>query len=198
MPGERLARWVQNFTDSHGPATYAVDDGSLQGTAVDGSTFTATLPFGDRYAGPAAVADFLAELVVPAHWAVLLVRRGGFAVARMEEHAIVASKVGKRHVQGTTKAGGQSQQRFARRRSNQARVAWAAAADHTARVLGQTRPLDIVCGGDNAGLEAVLRDPRLAGLRERGRRLEVADPRRAVLEAAVKDAGSVSIQVVNA
>ena len=59
----------------------------------------------------------------PRDWGVLLVRKGGFAVARLAGSEVVASKVGQRHVQGRTKAGGQSQQRFARRRENQARVA---------------------------------------------------------------------------
>ena len=44
------------------------------------------------------------------------------AVVRGTE--VVSSMVGRRHVQGKTKAGGQSQQRFARRRDNQARQAY--------------------------------------------------------------------------
>ena len=69
----------------------------------------------------------------------LLVRKGGFAVARLAGDAIEESKVGQRHVQGRTKAGGQSQQRFARRRDNQARQAYEAAADHAARILTGVR-----------------------------------------------------------
>ena len=65
----------------------------------------------------------------------LLVRKGGFAVAPPARLRIAESKVGQRHVQGRTKAGGQSQQRFARRRDNQARQAYEAAADHAARIL---------------------------------------------------------------
>ena len=72
-----------------------------------------------------------------ADWGVLLVRKGGFAVARLAAERLVESKVGQRHVQGRTKAGGQSQQRFARRRDNQARQAYEAAADHAARILGE-------------------------------------------------------------
>ena len=70
---------------------------------------------------------------------VLLVRKGGFAVAVLEEATRVEYKIGQRHVQGRTKAGGQSQQRFARRRDNQARQAYEAAADHAARILGDVR-----------------------------------------------------------
>ena len=60
----------------------------------------------------------------------LLVRKGGFAIARLAAPTTTDSKVGQRHVQGRTKAGGQSQQRFARRRDNQARQAYEAAAEH--------------------------------------------------------------------
>ncbi len=75
---------------------------------------------------------FVAAAAPPEEWGVLLVRKGGFAVARLAGDRLAESKVGQRHVQGRTKAGGQSQQRFARRRDNQARDAYAAAADHAA------------------------------------------------------------------
>ena len=75
----------------------------------------------------------------PPAWGVLLVRKGGFAIARLRGDDLVESKVGQRHVQGRTKAGGQSQQRFARRRDNQARAAYEAAAEHAARILPGVR-----------------------------------------------------------
>ncbi|MEZ5191432.1 MAG: Vms1/Ankzf1 family peptidyl-tRNA hydrolase [Nocardioides sp.] len=74
---------------------------------------------------------FLAAAAPPPDWGVLLVRKGGFAIARPSV-PVTADKVGRRHVQGRTKAGGQSQQRFARRRANQARAPHEAAADHAA------------------------------------------------------------------
>ncbi len=92
----------------------------------------------------------------------LLVRKGGFAVARLEGARMVEHKIGQRHVQGRTKAGGQSQQRFARRRDNQARQAYEAAADHAARIL---RPGLLVTGGDRTAVDEVLTDPRLSGMR---------------------------------
>ena len=64
-------------------------------------------------------------------------------------------------MQGRTKAGGQSQQRFARRRDNQARQAYEAAADHAARILGRVA-LPVVTGGDHAAVDEVLADPRSA------------------------------------
>ena len=103
---------------------------------------------------------------------------------------LIASKVGSSYVQGTTKAGGWSQQRFARRRDNQARSAFATAADQAARlVLPEVTRLDaLVCGGDRAAVDAVLDDPRLGDLRAKrvGPWLAVPDPRHAVVEQAPK------------
>jgi len=195
VPPARLARWVENFGSRHGTTSLSVAEGGLGGVADDGSTFDARLPFTGSYAGPADASAFAEACVPPADWGVLLVRKGGFAVARLSGAMLVDSKVGQRHVQGRTKAGGQSQQRFARRRDNQARVAYEAAAEHSARIL-QGVPL-VVAGGDHAAVEAVLADRRLAGLDVLPSFLPVPDPRRSVLDQAIIDAGSVRISVVN-
>ena len=197
VPTARWPRWVDNFTASHGATELIVAEGRLVGTADDGSRFAARLPFDTTYAGPAeagALATAAAE--PPAQWGVLLVRKGGFAVARMAGGEMVEHKIGQRHVQGRTKAGGQSQQRFARRRDNQARQAYEAAADHAARIVGGVRT--VVAGGDHTAVEAVLADPRLAALTVVGPWLAVPDPRRAVLDQAVLDAQAVRVEVDNA
>lgn len=196
VPPPRLARWVENFGARHDGASLSTRDGRLNGLAGDGSTFAAILPFDRPYAGPADVDAFLLECAPPRSWGVLLVRKGGFAVARLAGDSIVESKVGQRHVQGRTKAGGQSQQRFARRRDNQARVAYEAAAEHAARILAGV-PL-VVTGGDHAAAEAVLSDRRLAALTVVPPFLAVPDPRRGVLEQAIVDARSVRVDVTNA
>jgi hypothetical protein len=191
-----MPRWLENFATSHGGASLSSRDGALRGEASDGSWFEARLPFGRGYAGPAELEGFLSGVLPPDRWGVLLVRKGGFAVARLKGLVTVESKVGQRHVQGRTKAGGQSQQRFARRRDNQARQAYEAAAEHAARILGH-RLTALVTGGDHAAVEAVLADPRLAGHPVVPPWLAVPDPRRAVLEAAVADACSVRMSVTN-
>jgi Actinobacteria/chloroflexi VLRF1 release factor len=190
----RVVRWVENFETRHGATTYQVSDAALTGQAADGSTFTARLPFAAAYDGPPDPVALVAAADPPPHWGVLLVRKGGFAVARMTGPAIAQHKIGQRHVQGRTKAGGQSQQRFARRRDNQARRAYEAAADHAARIL---QPGPVVTGGDHAAVDEVLADPRLRGLTVVGLWLAVPDPRRAVLDQAVRDATSVRVEVVN-
>ena len=125
-------------------------------------------------------------------------RKGGFAVARMHGGDWHASKTGQRHVQGRSKAGGQSQQRFARRRANQAKAAYAAAADHADRLLGGCPVL--ITGGDHRAVDEVLSDDRLHALAAAvvPPWLPVPDPRRAVLERAVAEAASLRIEVDNA
>lgn len=196
MPPQRWARWVENFTTRHGALTLHAGPG-LAGEADDGSWFEATLPFGVPYVGPADPAAFSAAASAPADWGVLLVRRGGFAVARLSGASVVSSKVGQRHVQGRTKAGGQSQQRFARRRDNQARAAWEAAAGHAMAHLA-TLQGPLLVGGDAAGVESVV---ALAGLGDLDRHLLEAvpgEPRRAALEEAVAQGLSVRVRVLNA
>jgi peptide subunit release factor 1 (eRF1) len=197
VPRERLPRWLENFAGRHGATELRVGEGRLVGEAADGSTFRAQAPF-DRIVTEPTLAALTDATAAPGDWGILLVRKGGFAVARLAGEAMVESKVGQRHVQGRTKAGGQSQQRFARRRDNQARAAYEAAADHAARIVA-TAPV-LVVGGDHAAVTAVLEDPRLARVagRVRGAFLTVPDPRRGVLEGAIADACSVGLEVANA
>jgi len=198
VPARRVVRWFENFETGHGVASYDVIDGALRAVAADGSTATAHLPFDQVYAGEALPIAFSTAVTPPDSWGVLLVRKGGFAVARLERTTMVEHKIGQRHVQGRTKAGGQSQQRFARRRDNQARAAYDAAADHAARIL--PGPVEcLVVGGDVAAVDAVLSDHRLRHLSERrsSQVLAVPDPRRAVLDSAISDACSTRIDVVN-
>ena len=201
VPAERLERWVLNFNGRHGQTALGVTGGALTGAASDGSRFAARLPFEGSYDGLPEVAAFRLEARPPEEWGVLLVRKGGFAVARLEGTDLVEHKIGQRHVQGRTKAGGQSQQRFARRRDNQARQAYEAAAGHAHRVLvtefGRVEAL--ACGGDRSAVEAVLADPRLASLAavRVERWLPAPDPRRAVLDQAVADARSAAVTVTD-
>ena len=197
VPRERLPRWLENFAGRHGATELRVGEGRLVGEAADGSAFRAQAPF-DRIVTEPTLAALTDAAAAPGDWGILLVRKGGFAVARLAGEAMVESKVGQRHVQGRTKAGGQSQQRFARRRDNQARAAYEATADHAARIVA-TAPV-LVVGGDHVAVAAVLEDPRLAraAARVRGAFLTVPDPRRGVLEVAIVDACSVAVDVTNA
>ena len=196
VPTARWTRWVDNFSAGHGRTDIVVVEGELRATADDGSSFAARLPLAASYDGPADADAFASASVLPAQWGVLLVRKGGFAVARMAGATMVEHKIGQRHVQGRTKAGGQSQQRFARRRDNQARQAYEAAADHAARIL--TGAERVVTGGDHGAVDAVLTDRRLVHVTVVGPWLAVPDPRRAVLDQAIADAQSIQVEVTNA
>ncbi len=200
VPAERLLRWCENFERSHGVAALSMVDGALRLAAPDGSTAVLRLPFERRLSGAATVPALLAEVEAPGCWGVLLVRKGGFAVARLAGDTLVEHKIGQRHVQGRTKAGGQSQQRFARRRDNQARSAYEAAADHAARILAAAPLEALVAGGDHPAVQAVLADPRLARASRvvTGPWLAVPDPKRAVLDRAVTDARALRVEVTNA
>lgn len=202
VPTERLRRWFENFESRHGPSQFTVHEGHLRASAEDGEVAAGALPFGRVYHGPPEVAG-LVEAAAPhaTTWGVLLVRKGGFAVAALQGTRTLSSKVGQRHVQGRTKAGGQSQQRFSRRRDNQARQAYEAAAEHTFRIMvsEHSRIGVLVCGGDRSAVDAVLAEPRLAHLSDVRVEpwLPVPDPKRAVLNQAILDAQSVRITLIS-
>jgi VLRF1 release factor-like protein len=192
VPPERLGRWLERWADEHGPVERTeVRAERVTFVAADGSAVDCDPPFpplavtGVRPGfDPAPLLEHVGrERVV----GVMLVRLGGYAVGVFSGRRLVASKVGRRQVHGRHRAGGQSQQRFARRREGQARVALNAAADVAARVLLEyRRDLDaIVVGGDRRALADVLEDPRLRPLAPLvGERvLDVPDPRLAVLRA---------------
>ena len=202
VEAERLAGWLERFTARHGPAVCTADATVVTVTAADGSVARLTVPFpplvvreGEAYGG------LLPHVVTDRRVGVLLVRLGGFAVGVAEGPRIVTSKVGSRHVQGRTAAGGWSQQRFARRREGQAKVAFGAAADVAARLLAPVAgSLDaVVVGGDRRAVDTVLGDVRLAALVPlvQDRRLDVPDPKLAVLQAAPARFRAVTIDVHN-
>ena len=129
--------------------------------------------------------------------AVILIRRGGYAVALVEGSTLVAHKVGTRHVQSRTAAGGWSQQRFARRRGNQADALVHAVADHAHRILSEGTPQALVVGGDRTLTGEVLEDPRFASLLTLPRRefADIGDPRRAVLDEVVRRSRAVEVLI---
>lgn len=173
----RLPRWLDGFAERHGEVTTTAGAEEVRLLAADGAEAVVEVPF------PPLTGDLVEHVGRERTVGVCLVRKGGHAVGVFVGDELVDSKVGSRHVQGRTAAGGWSQQRFARRREGQTAVAVHAAADTAARVL-LGRALDaVVVGGDRGMVDEVLQDPRLRHLPVSGRLLDVPDPRLAVLQA---------------
>ncbi|MCV2490163.1 acVLRF1 family peptidyl-tRNA hydrolase [Geodermatophilus sp. YIM 151500] len=106
VPPERLDRWLDGVADRHG-AFDAVPaaDGAVRITCADTTTLTLRAPF-PWEPGPALLTGFTAAARRPRRAAVLLVRRGRWAVGVFDGAELVASKVDSRQVQGRTAAGG--------------------------------------------------------------------------------------------
>ncbi len=187
----RLPRWLAGFAERHGSTTTTPTSERVVLTGADGALAEIVVPF------PPLVGELVDHVARDRRIAVLLVRRGGYAVGVFDGDRLLASKVGSTYVQGTTKAGGWSQQRYARRRANQADAAFAAAADAAVRVIA-TEQLDaLVAGGDRPAVRAVLDDPRLAGLPEPSPPwLQVKDPKLRVLAATPDQFRAVRIRLV--
>lgn len=166
-------------------------------TGADGGTAEITPP----YAITATTAsDFIEAVQHIPRTGVILIRRGGFAAAIVEGHSVLASDVGKRHVQGRTAAGGWSQQRFARRRDKQVHELIEAAVDYAARVIVPALPLDyLATGGDRSLVDETLDHPRLRTLATipRGPHLDVPDPRRDVVTSLPERLSTLRIDLVD-
>ena len=189
---ERFDRWMAGFAERHGPydAAEEITPGGVvvSARATDGSTCVAT-PFEHDPLG------------------VVLVRRGGYAVGRARAGAFVGSKVGTRHVQSRTAAGGWSQQRFARRRGKQADELVDAVVRHARRVLlgddespregADGIPRGMVVGGDRALVREVLGAGALRALLGLPVRelYDLPDPKREVLETALRRGRAVRVEL---
>jgi hypothetical protein len=199
VPAARLARWLDGFAERHGPTTATAEPTTVHLVGTDGAQAWLTVPFPPLADGPDAQAALIAHAMRPRTIGVLLVRRRSHAVGIFVGDELVASKVDSSYVQGTTKAGGWSQQRYARRRANQAQAAFADAADTCTRVLlPRAADLDaLICGGDRSAVDAVLADPRLHAVapRRQGGLLAVPDPRLRVLQATPEQFRAVAIEL---
>lgn len=197
VPFDRFAGWVERFDAAHPGMQWTVAPELVQASSPDGTSIEAAVPIRRTESDAPTLDELRAHLLRPWQLGIVLVRRGGFAVAHVRGSQVVDSKVGQRHVQGRTKAGGWSQQRFARRRDNQARAAFDAAAEHVVRLLApEVRRLDaLALGGDRKAIDTVLAEvgdlARLPQIWLGG----VADPKRDVLNAAIGQARSVVVRI---
>ncbi|HEX6871270.1 MAG TPA: acVLRF1 family peptidyl-tRNA hydrolase [Micromonosporaceae bacterium] len=218
----RLDRWLDGFAQRHGEVSVTAGPGPAEaGTstraggeagvgliadadhavlhvvAADGAVARLHPPPGAVTTG--TLAEFVAEAQRPRRLGLLLARQASVAAGLADGPVLVQSKVESSYVQSRTAAGGWSQQRFARRRVNQAKAAAGTAADLVARLLLPHRAelAALVTGGDRRTVDTILADPRLAPLAElrAPRLLDVAEPRRVVLEQALGQARAVLILI---
>ncbi len=199
---ERLGRWLDGVAARHGAVTGTRADGPDGPVAVsfaDGTAVTLRAPFGWD-PEPPLLTSFTVAARRPRRVAVVLVRRGRWAVGVFDGGDLVVSKVDSRLVQGRTAAGGWSQQRFARRRDNQTAAVVTAAADTAARVLlPHAAGLDALApGGDRGLVDDLLADPRLRPLAALRRlpALEVGEPTKAVLLETPQQFRAVDVHIV--
>jgi hypothetical protein len=202
IPGPRVTGWVQRFAASHGAVAEEPDDGGTLLRAADGATalLKAPWPVDGRPGKGTTTVERLASLASQERrLGIVLVRRGGYAVGVVSGGTVSASKSGSRYVQSRSAAGGSSQQRFARRRENQANALTEAVAGYAAGVFAGHSIEYLVLGGDAALSAAVLEEAALKEYASRTRLafLAVADPNATVLRRAAADACSVRIQVTD-
>jgi hypothetical protein len=197
---ERLGKWLDGVADRHGAFIDVVlVDGVVNVTCADSTTLALRAPF-DWTPGPALLTSFTAAAREPRRAAVLLVRRGRWAVGVFDGSDLVVSKVDARQVQGRTAAGGWSQQRFARRRGHQTDAVVEHAVETAVRVLlphaGSVAAF--FTGGDRGLTDEVLADRRLAPLAALRREppLDVGEPTKAVLLETPKQFRAVDVHIV--
>ncbi|GAB3231429.1 acVLRF1 family peptidyl-tRNA hydrolase [Glycomyces halotolerans] len=184
---DRLPRWVERFAERNGGIASHQAEGdawtleSNDGTVADVTwALAGAIPPDWLLDGePAAVAERLRDYAQePRRIGVLLARKGSYTVGVVVDGRIEASKTGSAYVQGKTKAGGQSQQRFARRRDEQAKASAKRATESAVAVLAGTDIDALVTGGV---VEPILEDPRLRHLAPAVHFGDITEPKRALL-----------------
>lgn len=185
----RLAGWVTRFATRHGTLDLQPDETFLRLIATDGAIADLQLRWGPLPPTDDPLAAVLAAVQRDRMVGALLVRRKAHGVGLFDGPRLVVGRHDSHYVQGRTKAGGWSQQRYARRRSHQADRAFAGAAEDALNLLlPRLAELEtLVLGGDGAAARAVLETPGLEQLRtlaETSRHpvYPVPDPNRGVLE----------------
>ncbi|MEZ5092711.1 Vms1/Ankzf1 family peptidyl-tRNA hydrolase [Nocardioides sp.] len=194
VPASRWERWLANFRDRHGETHLEVAGGALRGRRSTVRRSSPACPSRGRTparprVSPVGPAGRLGRSPGPQGRL-----RGGPDGRRDDDRP--QGRPASRRV--APRPAGRANSGSARRRANQARQAFDAAAEHAVRLLGEAAELPVVVGGDRDAIEQVLGERGLTVLRPVGPWLAVPDPRRAVLDQAVLDAQALVVEVHNA
>ena len=200
VPAQRLPGWVERFEASHGAVQMEELADGLQLSASDGAAALLQPPWpadGRPGRGIDPVVRMASLAAQSRCLGIVLVRRGGYSVAVVRDGRVLSSKTGTRHVQSRTAAGGWSQQRFARRRANQADALVEAVAEHAARIFQGQAVEYVAPGGDRTLTDLVLGEPAVKEYAQLPRLafMDVPDPRANVLKKAAADFCAVRIVV---
>ncbi|HET8794808.1 MAG TPA: acVLRF1 family peptidyl-tRNA hydrolase [Arthrobacter sp.] len=215
VPPERLVGWLQRFDASHGEVAVRRVDEGIALTAGDGASAWIDLSEvqpsefihnlipqdGDQRINAAdAIAELACAAAVDGKTGVILLRRGGYAIGVVEAGRLLASKTGTRYVQSRTSAGGWSQQRYARRRANQASGLVDAAAEQASRVVSGAELRQLAYGGDKALCAELMQHRLMAPLASLPHLpfLDVPDPRLQILQRAALNLNAFPITVTDA
>ncbi|GLZ78897.1 hypothetical protein Afil01_37040 [Actinorhabdospora filicis] len=182
---ERVVRWLNGFIGRHGPSAIEQTLDGITLTAADGSVAACALPLDERFEAEVEPEELVEAFVERAETervvAVVILRKGAFAIGVFRGAKLLASKVDTTYVQGRTAAGGWSQQRYARRREKQAAIALKKATEACVRVLAPfVGEIEAVVGaGDKRGIAEMLTEKRLAALGDRllPLSMDVGEPR---------------------
>ncbi|MGO4144517.1 Vms1/Ankzf1 family peptidyl-tRNA hydrolase [Paenarthrobacter sp. YAF11_1] len=174
----RLQGWVERFAAGHGPVVEDLDDGGLLLRAADGATalLRAPWPSDGRPGRGGSELHRLASLATQERGlGLVLVRRGGYAVASASGTTVLASKSGNRFIDARSTA------------------------EHAARIFTGHRMEYIVPGGDRALVDQVLAQPALKAFTGRARLafLDIQEIKSAALQKAAADACSIRITVTD-
>jgi hypothetical protein len=192
---QRIVLWVNGLAERHGALTWSTEGSVVALSAADGTTAVLEPFVLGASSRPSALDGLAGWALPPTRLALILVRRGGFAVGLGNGTELIAHKVGTRYVQSRTAAGGWSQHRFARRRDNQADALVGSVIEHTLRIVLGADSDALVVGGDKSLVRDVLADARLAQMAELPRRelFDLPDPKFVVLERALRRGRAVRI-----
>jgi hypothetical protein len=201
----RLSTWIAGFRKRHGSVTVAPTAGLLTLVGADEARATFHPACGMTLADPSpspSLLDldrFVAAAQERRVLGLILARRNAVAMGVADGDELIASKVDRFYVQARTAAGGWSQQRYARRRGNQAAAGVREAVEICSRIVVPHLPrlAAVVCGGDRFSIDAIMSDPQLAALvpLRWPRLLDVPEPRLAVLVDAIAAAYAVPIHL---